>query len=57
MKIIGGLKHLQKLDLSFRPKLTDAGLSELANLTQLRSLDLTGTKVTDAGINHLAGMK
>ena len=33
---------------------TDAGLKELAGLTQLQSLNLHNTKVTDAGLKELA---
>jgi len=36
---------------------TDAGLKELASLTQLQTLDLDNTKVTDAGLKELAGLK
>ena len=34
--------------------MTDAGLKELAPLTQLRTLDLNETGVTDAGLKELA---
>ena len=37
-------------------QVTDAGLKELAGLTQLQTLYLTGTKVTDAGLKELAGL-
>ena len=34
----------------------DAGLRDLAALTQLRALDLTGTNVTDKGLKQLAAL-
>ena len=37
--------------------MTDAGLKELAKVTNLSSLDLTGTTVTDAGLKELANLK
>jgi len=37
----------------YRSKVTDAGLKELKELKSLRSLDLTETKVTAAGIKEL----
>jgi hypothetical protein len=36
---------------------TDAGLKELAKLTNLRALNLQKTEVTDAGLRALAGLK
>jgi hypothetical protein len=36
------------------PQVTDAGLKELAPLTQLTTLNLSGTQVTDAGLKDLA---
>ena len=37
--------------------MTDAGLKELAGLTQLQALLLSGkTQVTDAGLKELAGL-
>ena len=41
--------------LHFR-SVTDAGLKELASLTQLRALHLGGTQVTDAGLKELASL-
>ncbi len=38
-------------------QVTDAGLKELAGLTQLQSLDFRETQVTDAGLKELAGLK
>ena len=37
-------------------KVTDAGLKELAGLTQLQTLGLWSTQVTDAGLKELAGL-
>jgi hypothetical protein len=48
-------KGLQSLHLDFLP-VTDAGLRELAPLTDLRGLYL-GNKVTDAGLKELARFK
>jgi hypothetical protein len=36
---------------------TDAGLKELKDLQQLRSLSLGDTQVTDAGLKELKGLK
>jgi Leucine-rich repeat (LRR) protein len=38
-------------------QITDDGLKNLAGMTALHSLDLTGTNITDEGLKHLAGMK
>lgn len=38
----------------YGPKMTDAGLKELASLTNLTTLDLHDTAVTDAGLKELA---
>jgi internalin A len=45
-------KKLQKLSLPFL--VTDAGIKELAPLSQLRTLELLGCQVTDAGLKELA---
>jgi len=39
------------------PRVTDAGLKELAALKTLQTLDLWGTKVTDVGLKELATLK
>jgi hypothetical protein len=39
------------------PAMTDAGLKELAELKQLRELDLTGSLVTVSGLKELAGLQ
>jgi Leucine-rich repeat (LRR) protein/beta-lactamase regulating signal transducer with metallopeptidase domain len=36
---------------------TDSDLKHLADLTELRHLDLAGTRITDAGLEHLKGLK
>ena len=38
-------------------QVTDAGLKELAGLTQMQNLGLSRTQVTDAGLKELTGMK
>ena len=37
--------------------MTDEGLTQLAGLKNLESLDLTGTAVTDAGLAQLTALK
>ncbi|MCE9567515.1 MAG: hypothetical protein K8U57_36410 [Planctomycetes bacterium] len=46
-------KPVVKVEL-WESELTDAGLKELAPLTQLTSLSIGGTKITDAGLKELA---
>src|SRR5262249_61491710 len=46
----------QSLDLG-GTQVTDAGLAEVARLTDLQSLNISNTKVTDKGLKHLAGLK
>ena len=41
--------------VSFRMDAT-AGLEQLNGLTDLQTLDLAGTEVTDAGLTHLKGL-
>src|SRR5205807_8363063 len=61
-KDLAGLKNLRALGLGFA-EVTDVGLRELAGLTSLQTLDLsgtkdfTGTKVTDKALKALAGLK
>ena len=47
-----GLKKLEKLSLAKSP-VSDEGARQLAQLTQLKELDLTETKVTAAGLQAL----
>jgi Leucine-rich repeat (LRR) protein len=49
-------EEVDSLDLS-STKVTDAGLKELAPLTNLSTLDLRRTKVTGAGLKELAPLK
>ncbi len=58
-KAIGLLKavRLQAGDLSLaRTRITDAALDVVAEMPNLRRLDLRGTDVTDAGLDKLRGM-
>ncbi len=48
------LKEFPKLQaLAVGGKVTDAGLAQLAGLTELQSLELTSPKITDAGLSQL----
>jgi Leucine-rich repeat (LRR) protein len=49
---IGRFKQLQRLDL-VRSSLSDDDLSHLKGLTKLSTLDLSNTRVSDAGVNEL----
>jgi hypothetical protein len=42
---------------SYRTAVTDAGVEDLAPLTQRRWLDLSNTAVTDAGLKDVASFK
>ena len=64
----GSLAHIERLyaleslNLSSggngeRKTITDAGLADLKDLTNLRRLTLMGTHITDAGMAHLAGLE
>jgi hypothetical protein len=47
------LVNLQKLDLSYNPKITNEGFTHLYNLTNLRILNLENSKnITDTGLNQ-----
>jgi hypothetical protein len=50
------LKSLQALDLSNNQFLTDAGLSELKEFRDLRTLNLDYTRITDKGLKELKGI-
>ncbi|QNA42704.1 c-type cytochrome domain-containing protein [Lacibacter sediminis] len=52
MKIIGEFENLRKLNLSFSA-ITGAGLTELKRLKFLRSLSISGTKVTAEQLKQL----
>jgi hypothetical protein len=49
---LAGLKKLEKLSLA-RGHVSDQGARQLAQLTHLKELDLTETKVTAAGVEEL----
>ena len=38
-------------------KITDAGLAQLAKISSLERLNLDLTKISDAGLEHLKGLK
>jgi hypothetical protein len=49
-------QHLQELDLT-RTRITGTSLVNVKDLTTIRKLYLTETKVDDSGITQLKGMK
>ncbi len=56
LKYLAGLSELRELVLN-NAQITDAGLSQLSRLKELRWLNLAGaTKLTDAGLIHLSGL-
>ena len=46
-------KTVVRVNLSYNTQVTDAGLVHLKGLTKLERLDLSDTKVTDAGVKKL----
>jgi predicted RNA-binding Zn-ribbon protein involved in translation (DUF1610 family) len=50
---VATLSTLEHLDLAGNPGVTDAGLDQLAALPKLQVLVLTGTSVTEAGVQKL----
>jgi hypothetical protein len=60
LTVLARLPNLRRLDFSNvcgnPAKITDEGLSQLANLKALESLDLSNTQVTDAGLKHIQGL-
>jgi Leucine-rich repeat (LRR) protein len=57
--VLAQLKHLSKLeylDLGWRTEITDAELTHLKELANLRQLFLDRTQLTDAGLVHLEGL-
>ncbi|MCA9078748.1 MAG: hypothetical protein KDA93_27235 [Planctomycetaceae bacterium] len=62
-EFLGRMDHLQYLSLgdfyadSTTIEITDAGLSHLVGLTQLRGLDLVAPRVTDEGLKSLAKLQ
>ena len=53
MERISHLEHLTTLRLGGSKALTDAGVRHLSRMPQLRHLDLSGTQVTDRGVEAL----
>lgn len=54
---VGALSSLQLLDLSHNPATTDADLKHLHGLQNLRVLNLTGTAVTEAGVEEFVRIR
>ena len=52
----GELRHLEELWIAPDSAVTDAGITHLKRLSQLRILGLPGPRVTDAGLAHLEGL-
>lgn len=50
-----GLKKLEILNLSFTGGVTDIGLSTIATITSLTSLNLDSKQITDTGLAALTG--
>jgi len=55
VKFLNGWKNLEELTL--RCNLTDAGLTPIAQLTDLRKLTIAGTWITDAGLKKLVPLQ
>ena len=53
LKHLQGLKKIEYLVLSDCPRITDAGLEHLALLTSLWAVDVSGTQVTERGVQRL----
>jgi serine/threonine protein kinase len=57
-QILGGMKTLARLDLSYTRGLCDQDLKNLATLPNLDTLDLTGCRmITDSGLQYLSAIK
>jgi hypothetical protein len=54
LKDVSGIEHITTLRLGGSQGLTDAGLMHLARSARLRHLDLSGTSVTDRGLEVLS---
>ena len=52
---ITGLKNLE--DLAFYSGLGDEGLKHVGQLTSLRELSVSNTRISDTGLKHLTGLK
>lgn len=56
LKWLNDLPALKRLVLSGARRVSDAGMTHLAGLSELEQLWLDGTSVTDAGLAHLKGL-
>lgn len=56
LRHVAGLVELEELILS-NSDITDAGMPALANILQLKYLDLNGTRVTDDGLRYVQNMQ
>jgi Leucine-rich repeat (LRR) protein len=56
MDVVATLTNLEVLKLYYCKWVTDAGLAKLANLVNLRELDLTAWNITDKGLSSLQGL-
>ncbi len=57
LKELVGMPALQAIAIEPGAPVTDAGLASLAKIKTLESIRVRGTKVTAAGLKHLAGLK
>lgn len=53
LEVLTSLENLQHLSLCQAPGITDVGMKRVAQLPNLRSLDITYTAVTEVGLEHL----
>jgi len=53
---VSGLEHITTLNLGGSQRVTDAGVRQLARLPRLRHLDLSGTAITDRGMEALGAL-
>lgn len=53
LQALAALEHLEHLSLCQAPGVSDMGMKIVAQLPNLRSLDITYTAVTDVGLEHL----
>jgi RND family efflux transporter MFP subunit len=56
-EILTGLSQLESLDLADCGRIIDGSLAALAGMAHLRTLNLTKTSITDAGLRELIKMK